>query len=157
MFNKLKRAKTIQILLCLQIVNHACGSGESDCREAKERHVFNVFEAEQAPFLEIKRPWMVTNVFAKESCTTEALRQSAKTIMFSSVNLERGMLMRCQLVNWPKDYEKILNFTTFAPLVDEEGKTDVCRENFNLELKENSRENADSRFPKNLKKVLGQF
>lgn len=109
MFAKLQKVKTIQNLLCLVSVNYVCGSGESHCKELKERKVSNVFEAEQAPFLEMKRRWMVTNAFAGGSCTKEALHQSTKTNIFSEINLEKGMLMKRELAKWLAYYWKILN------------------------------------------------
>lgn len=155
MLTNLQKVKILQNLLCLVSVNYVYGSGESHGKEGKERKVFGIFEAELALFLEKKGRWAAMSEFTGGSFTSEALRQSTKANVLSSEKIwERGMLMRRELVSWLADYGKILNFTTLRPLVDEEGGADIGRENFLLELNEDSGGNADSELQKILQKVL---
>ena len=62
------------------------------------------------------------------------------------------MSMRRDLVNWLADYGKILNFTVLKPVVDE-NDPEAKKDQFDLELKEDSGGNADTELRKILRKV----
>ena len=155
MLTHLQKLKILQNLLCLVAVNAVFSCGEVFNKDGKEKKVFSAFEAELALFLEKKGRWAAMSEFEGGSFTSQALRQSTKANVLSSDKIwERGMLMRRELVNWLADYGKILNFTTLKPLINEEDDADIGRENFLLELNEDSGGNADSELQKILQKVL---
>jgi hypothetical protein len=66
------------------------------------------------------------------------------------------MAMRRDMVNWIADYGKILNFTVLKPMVDE-NNPEPSKDQFDLELNEDSGGNADTELRKILQKVTSKY
>ena len=153
MLTHLQKLKILQNLLCLVAVNAVFSCGEVFNKDGKEKKVFSAFEAELALFLEQRGRWAEMREFPTSEYSKESLRQTTKTNVITSDKIwERGMSMRRDLVSWLADYGKILNFTVLKPVVDE-NVPEVNKDQFDLELQEDSGGNADTELRKILQKV----
>ena len=155
MLTNLQKLKILQNLLCLIAVNAVYNSGQQCNKEGKEKKVFAIFEAELAHFAEQKGRWTAMKEFTPMECPRDQICQATKNSPLTSEKIwERGMTMRRDLVNWLSEYGKILNFTLLKPVVDQNDDTEVSKEQFDIELNEDSGGNADTELRKILQKVI---
>ena len=153
MLTNLQKLNILPNLLCLVAVNAVYTCGEQCNKEGKEKKVFAIFEAELALFKEQRGRWADVKEFTPAEFPKDSLRQTTKSNFITSEKIwERGMSMRRDLVNWLADYGKILNFTVLKPVVDE-NDPEAKKDQFDLELKEDSGGNADTEQRKILRKV----
>jgi hypothetical protein len=157
MLTTLQKVKILQNLLCFVAVNAVYSSGEQCNKEGKEKKVFAIFEAELSLFYEQRGRWEAMREFVPKEFPKDLIRQTTKANMITSEKIwERGMAMRRDMVNWIADYGKILNFTVLKPMVDE-NNPEPSKDQFDLELNEDSGGNADTELRKILQKVTSKY